>query len=163
MIYLYSNKQRVKEFKNFDYLLEYINLLENSPLDDYNSYYEHQKWKFIYHPYRKLSNHCEPIANQAFTAPELEAFEQQLDLIEIYSGDSQSIEQIVVTPDLDVAGLIKNWCFHYCYAKGLVLLEIFPGTFDSEQSGMNTEEYFLEDTFKQDKIIPVAHNSPFWQ
>lgn len=163
MIYLYSNKQRVKAFKNFDYLLEYINLHENSPLVDCNSYHDQQKWKFIYHLYRKLSNQCETMSHPALTGRELEAFEQQLDLIEIYSGDSQSIEQIIVTPDLDVAGLIKNWCFNYCYAKGLVLLEIFPGTFDLGDSGMNTEEHFVNDTFRQDRVIPITHNSPFWQ
>ena len=132
MIRLFDSQSRkLFSFTSFNDVMEYFNHIEKMRIIAPNSRYGHEKWSFIYYPHRRLSAvneqgsaHCSEI--------EFEAYERRLDLIEVYSGYLEVPDQYIVTPDLDVDDLIKNWCFDYAYAHDCVLLQTIYGSFDKE-------------------------------
>ena len=59
------------------------------------------------------------------TSPIRQAYEQELDLLEMCKGDLNKPLQIPVSPDVDVEHLLKIWCFEYCKAHGYEVKEDF--------------------------------------
>lgn len=132
MITLFNSRgNKVTTFKSFEEVMEYFNRKENLKPKAPNSSKNQEKWRFIYLPYRRFSainDHGKSHDHET----EQEAYERQLDLVEVYSGDPQCYEEILVTPDLDLPDLIKNWCFLYAYAHKFVLLQTIYGCLDDE-------------------------------
>lgn len=131
MIQIFGEKNcRIGKFKSFDDVMDFFNERENLKVLNPNSLCEKDKWNFIYYAHRRLSALHEE-QRIKFTEIEHEAYINHLDLIEIYMGDPTP-QQLIVTTELDVAEVIKNWCFDYCYAMKYVLLETISGTLDEE-------------------------------
>jgi hypothetical protein len=133
MISLFNAEGRkIGTFKSFEAVIEYFNRRECLKPASPNTIGNDEKWGFVYYPHRRLcalNDH----AHTHLTEIEQEAYEQKLDLIEIYAGDAHYPEQLLVTPNLDLPNLIKNWCFDYAYAQRLVLLQTFHGSLGAEQ------------------------------
>ncbi len=53
-----------------------------------------------------------------------EAFEENLPLIEIYTGDSNNPLYIPLTPNVDMDYLKKKWCIDWCTYHDLVVREV---------------------------------------
>ena len=131
MIQIFDERKcRIGKFKSFDEVLDFFNDRENLKVLNPNSLCRQDKWNLVYYSHRRLSAlhedgqiKCTEIVHEAYI--------NHLDLIEIYMGDLTP-QQLIVTTELDVAEVIKNWCFDYCYAMKYVLLETISGTLDEE-------------------------------
>ena len=131
MILIFDERhRRIGKFKSFDEVLDCFNNQENLKVLDPNSCYGQDKWNFVYYSHRRLSALQED-RRIKFTEIEHEAYINHLDLVEIYMGDLTP-QQVIVTTELDVAELIKNWYFDYCYAMNYVLLETISGALDEQ-------------------------------
>jgi len=162
MIHLFSNKKKVKEFKNFKELVEFFNHIENSKLVDYNSYYGQEKWNFVFYPHKRRSALNEHTKNP-LTKIEEEAYENEFDMIEVYVGDPQTPEQFVITSKLDLQEFMRDWCFDYGYAHGYRVLELIDGYADSEDTKGQFPLHNFYGAFKKDKNLTVAQNHNFGQ
>ena len=148
MIFLYNAQNRhVGAYKDFEGLCDYFRRMEYfkdhppSPPPSTPSAVPEGYWNFICHPHRRLSaifgcitglpGTGSPWKEGSFTKQEHEAYGNGFDLIEIYTGGPNP-RQIVLTPDIDVPGLMRDWCFGYSYAKSYVLLEAIRGCLDLE-------------------------------
>lgn len=124
MIQLFDSKShKVGSFKAFEAVMEYFNRLENHKPWDPNSLNDQEKWNFVYYPHRRLSALFGYVKSQ-FTEVEQEAYESECDLIEVYTGESQYPERYIVTADLDMESLVREWCFEYAYAHRYSVFEV---------------------------------------
>ena len=103
------------------------------------------------------------LKEEALNEREQEAYENDFDLIEIYTG-SPNPRQIVLTPDIDVPGIMRDWCFGYSYANNYVLFEIIRGDLDPERPekhipGDYGYQSFLQHDheFLKDKRLMMPH------
>ena len=56
-----------------------------------------------------------------------EAYDEQLSLLEICTGNYANPQYIAITPNIDIGSLKKKWCQDYCAFHGLVIREISEG------------------------------------
>jgi hypothetical protein len=52
-----------------------------------------------------------------------EAWEKQLTVVELCKGDFKGLKQIMVETGVDIEALRKAWCFEYCQANSMTILE----------------------------------------
>ena len=124
MIQIFGTDQAVIGlFKDYDALFKHINTLENSKLTESSSCFPGEIWSFVLFTNKRLSYIYYKTLERSFSKVGKEAFEQELDLIEISKGDYQNPLQIPVTPDVNVAELKRNWCQEYCDIRDYVLVE----------------------------------------
>ena len=126
MIWLFNSTNRVSaSYKTFEEVCDHFRRVEHlKPVPEGSSYNE-DRWDFTYWPHKRLSSLHEHLKDTHFSHLEREAFEGELDLIEIFDGRSELADQYIVTPDLDVTSLMREWCFDYAYAHGYTILETF--------------------------------------
>ena len=127
------DKTVVGLFKDYDGLFKHITDLENSKLTESSSCFPGEIWSFVLFTNKRLSYIFYKTLERSFSKVGKEAFEQELDLIEISKGDFQNPLQIPVTPDVNVPELKKNWCQEYCENHDLVLVE-YNNKFDQQQT-----------------------------
>jgi hypothetical protein len=101
-------------FKDHDELFTHINTTENSKLLESSSCFPQDIWTFVLFTNKRLSYIYYKNLERSFSKVGKEAFEQELDLIEISKGDYHNPIQIPVTADVNVQELRKNWCQEYC-------------------------------------------------
>lgn len=118
-----SDKTVIGLFKDYEAFFTYINALENSKLTESRSCFPGEIWSFVLFTNKRLSYIYHKTLERSFSKIGKEAFEQELDLIEISKGDHKSPLQIPVTPDVDVQKLKENWCQEYCDAHNYTLVE----------------------------------------
>ena len=132
MIQIFDERnRRISKFKSFDEVLDFFNDRENLKVLNPNSLCRQDKWNLVYYSHRRLSAlhedgqiKCTEIVHEAYI--------NHLDLIEIYAGNPTPL-QMIVTAELDVAEVIKDWCFDYCYAMKYVLLEMISEMLDEHE------------------------------
>lgn len=129
-----SNKEAIGQFKNYDELSKYINAIENSKLMEHGSHSLGEIWSFALHTNKRLSYIYYKTLERSFSKVGKEAFEQELDLIEIYKGDFMDPIQVPVTPDVNVQELKENWCHEYCDAHHYLLVD-YRNNFGNSTSG----------------------------
>jgi hypothetical protein len=120
----------------FEDVCDYFMRLEHFKVLDRNSFYPGQcseeKWEFSYYSYDHLCAIFGGIKrNDRLTEAEREAYESELDLIEVCTGNPQTLQQIVLFPDVDVTELTRDWCFDYAHAKNFALFEFIEGNVGS--------------------------------
>ncbi|MBM3468580.1 MAG: hypothetical protein FJX71_04020 [Alphaproteobacteria bacterium] len=131
MIQLYGpDNKTVNLFKDYEELYKHITALENSKLSEENVCLSHNIWSFALYTNKRLSYIYYKTLERSFSKVGKEAFEQELDLIEICKGDYESPIQIPVTADVNVNELRKNWCQEYCETHDYVLVDR-KSTFDT--------------------------------
>lgn len=125
-----SDKTIIGLFKDYDELFKHINTLENSKLTESSSCFPGEIWSFVLFTNKRLSYIYYKTLERSFSKVGKEAFEQELDLIEISKGDYQNPIQIPVTPDVNVSELRRTWCQEYCDRHDYVLVD-YNNTFDN--------------------------------
>lgn len=113
----------VDAFKDVDELVAYINGMENAKFAESPSCISERAWNFVLFTNKRLSYVGCKTLERSFSKTGREAFERELDLIEISKGNDEERLQIPVTPDIDIQELKKNWCSDYCDAHGYVLVD----------------------------------------
>ena len=122
MIEIFNSKaEKLGAFKNYRQLFWSINKIERLKLLKGKYQYGQSNWCFLYRPYEKLSMVYHHMISKPPTPIEKQAHEKQLAIIDIYQGSYDSYTQILVTPELDIDRLRKNWCRAYCKAQGYIV------------------------------------------
>jgi hypothetical protein len=124
-----TDKTVIGLFKDYDALFKHINTLENSKLTESSACYPSNVWSFVLFTNKRLSYIYYKTLERSFSKVGRQAYEQELDLIEISKGDYQNPLQILVTPDVNVSELQKNWCQEYCDTHDYLLVE-YNNNFD---------------------------------
>ena len=109
------------QFENYPELFDYLMTIENlKPLVKHSNF-RYRNWSFtVYSPQQVTILY----AYRAFPSPALKkAFEENLPLIEICAGDYESPLYVVVTPNVDMDSIKKNWCIDYCAFHHLLVRE----------------------------------------
>lgn len=113
--------------KNYDNLLTYITDKEKMKLTEPHPEFERppeQAWSFTFFTPQQVSalyNTGQPL----LTAMIREAYEKKVGLIEIRQGNPQELIEILVTSDLDIEAIKKQWCCDYCKAHNYLIVENF--------------------------------------
>lgn len=128
-----SNKEAIGQFNNYDELFKHINSIENSKLMECSSRSLGEIWSFALYTNKRLSYIYYKTLERSFSKVGKEAFEQELDLIEIYKGDFKSPVQIPVTPDVNVQKLKETWCQEYCDSHNYLLVD-YKNNFENHTS-----------------------------
>lgn len=141
MIHLFNrNTAEERSFRTIDDLFRFIRNRENSRLLEDEPESGLFNWSFnIFKPGRIFALYHN-IKEEYLTPPLQEAYEQQLDLLEMCKGDMNKPVQIPVTPDLDVECLRKIWCFEYCKAHGYEIRQTYEVPDKEALPGDGTEE-----------------------
>lgn len=139
MIWVFnSHHKRLGPYKTYEEVCDYFRRLEYlSPLFEEDSCNE-ERWDFVYWSHRRLSFLYEHLNDNNLTYAERAAYENELDLVEIFDGSLKIVEQYIVTPDLNLPSLRRDWCFDYAYAHGFRLLEMLPGGILLSKNSLNT-------------------------
>lgn len=147
--FLNVSHQNMGEFRNYNDLADYIHKIESSrtklliaglDLNPSNDW-EQEHWGFAVYTHEFSKTIYSAMRAPPLTGIELEAFQQGLDLVEIYYGDANNPVQIPITEDIDIESLRKDWCLAYCKAHNYTVLDTL------ETKGMD-----FEDTGSREKI-----------
>ena len=108
-------------FESFDQLFEDIITTEALKVAAKTSHSKPVNWSFAVYP----ADQVLPLLAAHKKPPEAveEAYEENLSLIEICTGDYKHPLYIVMTPNVDMDYLKKKWCVDYCTYHNLVVRE----------------------------------------
>ena len=112
-------------FNNYDKLFDFLAQMDSEIKDGklFESYlqFEGTNWSFVTYPPDRVA----ALYQFAITIdPDLqEAYDEQLSLLELCTGDYNNPQYIAVTPNIDMDALKKKWCRDYCDFHGLSLCE----------------------------------------
>ena len=112
----------MESFKSYDDLLEHIKALERQKFIETG---KEQYWIFNVHSQESLAGSYQKATKAIsilLTREEQDAYENGLNLIEMFKGDIDNTTQIVLTPDIDIKEIQKKWCREYCSKNGYVFL-----------------------------------------
>lgn len=127
MIWLFNYTNRVSSsYKTFEEVCDHFRRVEHLKPIPAGEACGGDRWDFVYWPHKRLSSLHEHLKDTHFSQAEREAYEGELDLIEIFDWRSELADQYIVTPELDVVSLMREWCYDYAYAHGYTILETFP-------------------------------------
>lgn len=132
---LNTQRHRMSSYNTFEELCDYFNRLEDlKPFINAHRGYgqrgeeddncpEFQKhWGFIYHFHHKLPGLLVHLEEVAYIQIVQEAYEKEIDLIEIFRGEGVS-EWIMISSAHNEDDFMREWCLDYAYAHGFVFLE----------------------------------------
>jgi hypothetical protein len=112
----------MKSFQSYDDLLKHIKKIEEEKFIETGQ----RGWGFsIYTPemlspfYWRAISACDML----LTEKEQDAYENKLNLLEMRRGDGANFVQIILTQDVNINDVIKNYCQDYCLIQGLTLIE----------------------------------------
>lgn len=80
---------------------------------------EMQDWQFTYHSHKQLANFVKEMEEKSLVFMAWKACQQKRDLIMVGTGDADNLSFFIVTPDLNVPKLKRDWCKRLCAARGL--------------------------------------------
>ena len=112
------------EFETYDQAFDFISGMDGE-VEEGSLFYLPLKtgnnWSFVTYPPERVNrlSQFDPM-----TEPSLrQAYDEQLGLLELCSGDYANPRYIALTPDVDVQELKKQWLQKYCAAHGLAIEE----------------------------------------
>jgi hypothetical protein len=117
-----ESNEKLWSFKSYNSLFKHIKETENQKLLETGQ----EDWKFIVHPHERLSVlywRTVKAIEILLTPREQEAYEIGLNVLEICKGDCNNPSQIILTPDINVKEIKKNWCRDYCIDNGYIFSE----------------------------------------
>ena len=129
MIEILNVHTRKKEyFISYDELIKHIEVIEkdNFVVEGKEiwslSFYSHKTLElFFWQTVRAI--------DVLLTEKQQKAYEKKLSLLEVCKGHKDEAVQIILTPDVNVDKIKKNWCKDYCLSHGYVLKEKEPKTY----------------------------------
>ena len=127
MIEVFNPKsEKVMSFESYDELLEYIKDIERDKQFENRLKLSEDSWSFTIHSNQRLSSvywRAIKATNILLTEQEQNAYEQGCNLLEICKGDVKDMDQIILTPDIDIESLKVSWCQDYCSKHGYNFIE----------------------------------------
>ena len=107
--------------KLFDFIGEMDSEVQNGKTFESHVEFEGSSWSFVTYPPERVKQlyQFDPLAEPSLR----QAYDEQLGLLELCSGDYENPRYIALTPDVDVQGLKKQWLQNYCAAHGLAIEE----------------------------------------
>lgn len=131
MIIIFNSKgQHLKSFQNDDAFFNQVSageLLEDHPEFDKAT----TQWSFVVFPPERVSDLYYKMKKQLLTTPIKEAYGKGVGLIEICKGDYENPTWVLMTADLDMGNLKKNWYLDYCRKHGYVITNYSQDELDS--------------------------------
>jgi hypothetical protein len=113
-----------RPFANYKELYRYITHEENERLFEDHPQFSQTLWSFLYFSPQRVSAFLPAVKKKPDGKIFLEAYRLGLGVVEVCEGDLENVRQILVTADVDVEALRKEWCKKYCDAHGYLLSEI---------------------------------------
>lgn len=83
-------------------------------------------WRFTVYSHEELTKDfmtASKVMEILVTKKEQEAYENNLELLEIYKGNPDESNQIILTDDVNIDELMKDWCRDYCLSNGYRICE----------------------------------------
>jgi len=123
MIEIFNESKGTLGFQSYNSLFRHIREIEKEKLLETGQ----MDWNFIIHSNERLSGtYWSAVkALEIFLTPkEQEAYENGLNLLEIWKGDPDNPYQIILTPDVNVKEIKKSWCRDYCIENGYTVCEV---------------------------------------
>jgi len=133
MIWIFKSDRASAGFcENYEDLFQYIREKENlKPLEGQPM---GRPWSFTLFTPQQVSTIYLNMKRSRPTETLKETHLKELGLLEIYRGDLQKCKEVLVTPDVDIEALKKEWCLEYCDAHGYIVTEIISSPQHSVQS-----------------------------
>lgn len=124
MLKIYDvGKKSIGLFEGYDAFLGFITSLENQKLLEGHLSFEKDYCAFAEYTPEEFRDVCAWIKPCSLTTPQTKALAQKQGLIEICPGSSSALQEIPVTPDLDIKELKKGFCLEYCVHHEWRLIE----------------------------------------
>lgn len=121
-VFGFSNKE-VGLFEGYDALLNFITAEENKKLLAQRKLINQGYWGFAEYSSEQLKNACAWFNPGSLTTAQLKALEQGSGLLEICRGDFFSLQEVLVTSEVDVEEFKRKFCLDYCISLGWRLIE----------------------------------------
>ncbi len=122
MIEIFNENKGTLGFQSYNSLFKHIREIEKQKLLETGQ----MDWNFIIHSNERLSGTYWSAVKALeifLTLKEQEAYENGLNLLEIWKGDPDNPYQIILTPDVNVKEIKKSWCRDYCIENGYKVSE----------------------------------------
>jgi hypothetical protein len=116
-------KKSVGAFHDYERLLRFITSLENQKLLENTPTFGQGNWSFAEYNSEDLKKACAWIKPEFLTTVQLKALEQNFGLLELCRGDFTVLQEIIITPELDVECFKRKFCLDYCLSQDWLLIE----------------------------------------
>ena len=123
MIEIFNEAKGKLVFKNYDALLTHIKEIEKVK---FLTTRQEEGWVFTIHPYERFAEfywRAIKAINILLTEKEQDAYEKGFNLLNIRKGSQNGLDQIILTPDVNVKEIKKSWCQDYCLENGCMIFE----------------------------------------
>jgi hypothetical protein len=123
MIDIFNNDNgHIESFQSYDGLLKYIKEIEKEKFIETGK----RGWDFTIHSRKTLASfywYAIKALDILLTEKEQEAYENGLNLLEMCRGDENNLVQVILTPNVNIREIMKDWCLEYCSSNGFTLIE----------------------------------------
>jgi hypothetical protein len=123
MIEIFNEAKGKLVFKNYDALLTHIKDIEKTK---FLATSKEENWIFTIHPYERFAEfywRAVKAINILLTEKEQDAYEKGFNLLNIRKGSQNGLDQVILTPDVNVKEIKKSWCHAYCLENGSIIFE----------------------------------------
>jgi hypothetical protein len=117
-----EGKGNIETFESYEDLLKHIKAIEKKRFEETGK----EEWNLTIYSNERLARlyHYAIESFRIFmTEKEQEAYENELNLLEMYKGDEDNPTQIILTPDIDIDKIKESWCRDYCLSHGYNFLD----------------------------------------
>jgi hypothetical protein len=121
-----STNEKVMSFEDYEELFEHIKETENQKQLDTRLENDGNQWSFVIHSNQRLSSvywRAVKATSILLTEKEQDAYEQGCHLLETCKGDIKTMDQIILTSEIDLDEMKKSWCRDYCSTHGYTFIE----------------------------------------
>ena len=123
MIEIFNEAKEKLVFKNYDALLKHIKTIEK---ERFLKTGQEEEWVFMIHPHESFSEfywRAVKAINILLTKKEQDAYENGFNLLNMRKGNQDDLDQVILTPDVNVKEMKKSWCHSYCLKNGYMVFE----------------------------------------
>ena len=123
MIEIFNEAKGKLVFKNYDELMGHIKEIEKAK---FLKTKQEEDWIFTIHPCERFAEfywRAIKAINILLTEKEQDAYEKGFNLLNIRKGNQSGLDQVILTPDVNVKEIKKGWCQDYCLENGYMIFE----------------------------------------
>lgn len=126
MLMFFDSKQtKSKAIQNANGFTNPISHLCSEEEDEVYIYSSGITWRFDSFTPKHVYNLYHHLRKSSITPTLQQAYEQELGLVEIWSGDARNPTQLLITPDLDIEAYQRQWLRTYWQVHGHRILEMW--------------------------------------
>jgi len=134
MIWIFKSDRASAGFcENYEDLFQYIREKENIKSLEDQLMFGHP-WSFTTFTPQQVSTIYLNMKQSQPTKILKKAHLKKLGLLEIYWGDPQKCKEVLITSDVDIEVLKREWCLEYCNTHGYIVTENISSPQHSVQS-----------------------------